>query len=84
VLLPLHSWAAGGTTKDSEPNGICVCVCVCIYIYIYIYIIKITVSYSSEAHPAPIQWVMGSFPGGKVRLRCDADHFPQSSAMVKN
>jgi hypothetical protein len=32
----------------------------------------------------PIQWVWGSFPGGKARPGRDADHSPPSSEEVKN
>jgi hypothetical protein len=32
----------------------------------------------------PVQWVPGSFPGGKARTRSDADHSPPSSAEVVN
>jgi hypothetical protein len=32
----------------------------------------------------PVQWVPGSFPGGKARLGRDADHSPPSSAEVEN
>jgi hypothetical protein len=40
---------------------------------------------SSEAYPA--SYPMGTgvpFLGGKVRLGCDADHSPPSSAKIKN
>jgi hypothetical protein len=40
---------------------------------------------SSGAHPASYPMgTRGSFPGGKERLGCDADHSPPSSAEVKN
>jgi hypothetical protein len=39
----------------------------------------------SGAHPASYPMgTGGSFPGGKARPGCDADHLPPSSAEVKN
>jgi hypothetical protein len=32
----------------------------------------------------PIQWILGSSPGGKTRPERDADHSPSTSAEVKN
>jgi hypothetical protein len=32
----------------------------------------------------PVQWVPGSFPGGKAQPGRDADHSPLSSAEVKS
>ncbi|KDR16231.1 hypothetical protein L798_09648 [Zootermopsis nevadensis] len=32
----------------------------------------------------PVQWVLGSFPGGKVWPRHDTDHSPPFSAEVRN